>query len=239
MADNDYGGAEQGRNPGYDNFGYQAELANRLHRDWPNGQKQIYVTPENMYDSWSNMPRESEESTSISCKRCFIIVGIILLISGIIAGIVLAIYFSQRDAYVPEVTVPKTTMMTTTPIPLPKPVVKKFDVSLTFPGNFTSALNDSSSQEYKRREEDIISKMDSIYKNSSLSNQYNGTDVLGFRPGSIIADFRVIFVVPVAPASPTPAARNMTIPPNASTVEPTTTEDITDIINSEDRKSVV
>lgn len=218
-----YAGAEQGRGPSYDNYGYREELASRLHRDWPNGQKQIYVSQSPLYDSWSSMPGEDSSSSSINCKRCCTIFGIILLMCGIIAGIVVAIYFSQRDAYVQDQVVTGTSITLTPTIPVPQAVLKQFLVSVTTEGNYTPALNDSSSKEFKEKAQSFQKMMDNIYKNSSLAGIYKETKVLGFSQGSIKVNFVIIVII--IPTSPTPAARNVTSSPSLdnSTQKTTTT----------------
>lgn len=218
-----YAGAEQGRGPSYDNYGYQEELASRLHRDWPNRQKQIYVSQSPLYDSWSSMPAEDSSSSSINCKRCFTIFGIIFLMCGIIAGIVLAIYFSQRDAYVQDEVVPGTPMAPTPTTPVLQTVLKKFSGALTTEGNYTRALNDSSSKEFKEKAQSFQHLMDSIYMNSSMAGSYNGTKVLRFSPGSVKVFFLISFIIKID--VPTPAARNVTSSPSLdNNTQKTTTQ---------------
>ncbi|XP_052831936.1 uncharacterized protein LOC106875178 isoform X2 [Octopus bimaculoides] len=80
--------------PQYDNLAYQPELVSRLQRTWPNSQKQTLFSGESNND-WDNMPPDYSPNTR-NCKRFLVIFGVLLLIIGVAAGIVVAIYFSSQ-----------------------------------------------------------------------------------------------------------------------------------------------
>eukprot|EP00106_Octopus_bimaculoides_P011260 XP_014778702.1 PREDICTED: uncharacterized protein LOC106875178 [Octopus bimaculoides] len=82
--------------PQYDNLAYQPELVSRLQRTWPNSQKQTLFSGESNND-WDNMPPDYSPNTR-NCKRFLVIFGVLLLIIGVAAGIVVAIYFSSQGS---------------------------------------------------------------------------------------------------------------------------------------------
>ncbi|XP_072029649.1 uncharacterized protein [Amphiura filiformis] len=65
--------------------------------------------------------------------------------------------------------------------------------SLTLEGTFTSPLMDPNSADYMVLEQNVIAAVDEVFSTSNESNSYGGATLVGFREGSIIADFKVAF----------------------------------------------
>ncbi|CAI9739542.1 Hypothetical predicted protein [Octopus vulgaris] len=143
--------------PQYDNLAYQPELVSRLQRTWPNTQKQTLFSGESNND-WDDMPSDYS-SNGHNCKKFLIIFGILLVVIGVAAGIVVAIYFSGQEAPV-------------TLAPEPQVIVES---SVKLNDTYVPALADMSSPEAQQKAKEFEEKMDKIYQNSSLAGVYNRT----------------------------------------------------------------
>ncbi|CAE1326369.1 unnamed protein product [Acanthosepion pharaonis] len=69
----------------------------------------------------------------------------------------------------------------------------KINGDVKFEETWKSIYSNHSSPEYRIRSQLFIKKMDNYFKNSSLANLYNRTEVINFRKGSLVIKFNSFF----------------------------------------------
>ncbi|KAL9968341.1 hypothetical protein ACROYT_G026702 [Oculina patagonica] len=95
-------------------------------------------------------------------------------------------------------------------------------------GNFstyTPKLADEKSPEYKELANKVITAVDQVYNKSKLASIYQGCEILGFRQGSVVADF-VINFQPTGNATVLPTAQKVL---NESVTQPQNTSSFGDL----------
>ncbi|KAL3892089.1 hypothetical protein ACJMK2_004326, partial [Sinanodonta woodiana] len=142
-------------------------------------------------DSSSDMDRsDRKRCTSTKTSRISIIVAIVLLACALIAGIVVAVYFTSIPAPQSVTVAPQNKSDVLIEVQVSR--VKAFQGEVSLAKNWDAGLNDSNSTLYKDQAYNFTSAMDAIYLNNS---QYNGTVVEGFRNGSIVVEYKIYFIV--------------------------------------------
>lgn len=71
--------------------------------------------------------------------------------------------------------------------------IVKINGDVKFEETWKNIYSNHSSPEYRIRSQQFIKKMDNYFKNSSLANFYNRTEVINFRKGSLVIQFHSFF----------------------------------------------
>ncbi|KAK3586774.1 hypothetical protein CHS0354_016949 [Potamilus streckersoni] len=139
---------------------------------------------------------DRKRSTATTNSRIAIIVAIVLVACALIAGIVVAVYFTSIPA-------PQTKPKEITEFNVSR--VKAFQGEVSLAKDWNVGLSDSNSTLYKEQAKNFTSAMDAIYETNP---QYNGTVVQGFRNGSIVVEYKIYFMVIVTQTVDTSAKSN-------------------------------